>query len=539
MNQAVQDALALLEREGILPRLCSAINKDDPLDFSSLSSYDDSSSFLFVDQQQRTNHHRLLNDELQVIDTAVLHFDWTSILMSVVCLVVAGICAGLILGIMSLDELHLHIKIRAGNDPDEQAHAEALLPLVQDRHLVLVSLLLMNFLADETLPLFLDNLLPTWAAVISSVFLVVFVSEIMPSAIFIGPDQLRLAAKVSPFCYFAIKIMYPIAFPIAKLLDWLLQDEDELGNVFNRGELAAMVRIQYESRMAAKRRFLEDRRRGREDDDVSLQSFESLHTAEVNAVEGILALKNVTAKEVCTKLRRTYLLPHDMVLDQQNVARIYGVGYSRVPVYVRNPRRPRDNTGIIGILITRQLILIDTTHKPLRKISSLPLYKPICVGPNAHLLQLVQALQVEKPQTAQMALVCERPKVAEAALEKHKPIPPEAGVIGILTLEDVMEELMQTRLYDETDLDERRAMERAEWAFNKWKRFTKQRVKAKQELGDGEGQPRSGSFSVDGSRNGIIIEVDDEFHQFDFHQHETERLLSAGKDNDYGGFGSV
>ena len=235
-------------------------------------------------------------------------FQWVSLLLSILCLLCASCCAGLILGILSLDTLMLHIKIRAGSDPDEQRYAEQLLPLVQKRHLVLVSLLLLNFLADETLPLFMDNLFPTWLAVVASVVLVVFVSEIIPSALFIGPDQLRLAAMVSPFAYFVIIITYPLSYPISKLLDYLLDDEDERGNQFNRGELSALVRIQYEGRLAAKRRELKERRAEMGivapfDDDqsdfsdllpssIQIPSDESIHTREVNMLEGALALKS-------------------------------------------------------------------------------------------------------------------------------------------------------------------------------------------------------------------------------------------------------
>jgi metal transporter CNNM len=288
-----------------------------------------------------TRPYRLLQEqqEEESIEPAVHKTDWTSIILAAICVLSAAVCAGLIMGILSLDEFMLHIKIRAGTDPVEQKQAEMLLPLVKQRHLVLVSLLLFNFLADECLPLFLDNLMPSWLAVLTSVFLVVFVSEIVPSAVFIGPDQLRLASKISPFAYVVIFVFYPIAYPISKLLDWLLQGEDELGNIYNRGELSALVRLQYEGRLAAKRRELAERRKEQHDinmlrDDASQVSDlpsvimsttdETWHLTEINMIDGALNLKTTTARDVCTKLRKAYTIPHDMILDQANMARIYG-----------------------------------------------------------------------------------------------------------------------------------------------------------------------------------------------------------------------
>ena len=62
------------------------------------------------------------------------------------------------------------------------ACAKKLLPLIvhQPHHHLLVTLLLMNSFANEALPLFLDNLVPSWAAIAISVSAVLLVGEILP-----------------------------------------------------------------------------------------------------------------------------------------------------------------------------------------------------------------------------------------------------------------------------------------------------------------------------------------------------------------------
>ena len=81
--------------------------------------------------------------------------------------------------------LSLEIKRRASPSLQEQQYSEQLLPLLvghSKRHRLLVSLLLLNSLANEALPLFLDELFPSkYVAILVSVTLVLFFGEIVPS----------------------------------------------------------------------------------------------------------------------------------------------------------------------------------------------------------------------------------------------------------------------------------------------------------------------------------------------------------------------
>lgn len=76
----------------------------------------------------------------------------------------------------------------------EQRCARALLPFLEDHHRLLVTLLLVNAVANESLPLFLDQIgFPPAVTILVSVVGVLVFGEIIPSAIFTGPDQLEIA----------------------------------------------------------------------------------------------------------------------------------------------------------------------------------------------------------------------------------------------------------------------------------------------------------------------------------------------------------
>lgn len=60
------------------------------------------------------------------------------------------------MGLMSLDTLNLEVLVKSGTS-QQKAYASRILPLVNRHHLLLVTLLLSNAAAMETLPIFLNK----------------------------------------------------------------------------------------------------------------------------------------------------------------------------------------------------------------------------------------------------------------------------------------------------------------------------------------------------------------------------------------------
>ena len=87
--------------------------------------------------------------------------------------------SGLTVGYLSIDDLVLELKTCSGT-PEEKEYAAKVLPVLEKRHWLLVSLLVSNAFAMETLPLCLDKIMPEWAAIIASVTLVLFIGEVIP-----------------------------------------------------------------------------------------------------------------------------------------------------------------------------------------------------------------------------------------------------------------------------------------------------------------------------------------------------------------------
>lgn len=87
--------------------------------------------------------------------------------------------SGLTVGYSSIDYLQLEIKLKNGTD-EEKRYASNIIPIIQRKHLMLATLLLCNALAMESLPIFLDAIMPASLAILVSTTFVLIFGEILP-----------------------------------------------------------------------------------------------------------------------------------------------------------------------------------------------------------------------------------------------------------------------------------------------------------------------------------------------------------------------
>mmetsp|Transcript_4906 Transcript_4906/g.7270 ORF Transcript_4906/g.7270 Transcript_4906/m.7270 type:complete len:516 (+) Transcript_4906:3-1550(+) len=151
----------------------------------------------------------------------------------------AGLMSGLTLGVLSLDVMQLEVLERSGTK-SESKYAKRIKPLVKRHHLLLVTLLLCNAAAMEALPIFLDNIVHEVLAIVISVSFVLIFGEILPQAV-CSRWGLAIGAILSPLLWFLIIVLSPIAWPIAKLLDCILGHSHH--SFFRRAQLKEFVKL--------------------------------------------------------------------------------------------------------------------------------------------------------------------------------------------------------------------------------------------------------------------------------------------------------
>eukprot|EP00439_Symbiodinium_sp_Y106_P001367 s785_g1.t1 len=330
---------------------------------------------------------------------------WYMVAAAVGLVLFGGMMSGLTLGLLSVEELELSIVQRVGT-PSEQRMATAVRGLIKRKHLLLVTLLLCNALAMEALPLVLDRLVPGIAAVVISVTAVLGFGEILPQA-FCKAYGLAAGAAAAPLVRCLLVICFPIAWPIAKMLDCLLGHDE--GNFYEGAQMAAALEIHKE--------------RGH------------LSTEEAAIMQGALSMARKRSQDGMTPLDRVQSLAANAVLDANTLDWIMKSGYSRIPVHEQG-----EPAKFVGYLLVKKLITLRPEDAwPVSTQRLNPLVLVLEDQPLYKILDIFQTGQTH------MALVY--PKGTDLASSSSFAATP----LGILTLEDVLEELINEEIVDETD----------------------------------------------------------------------------------------
>ncbi|XP_020234035.1 DUF21 domain-containing protein At2g14520-like [Cajanus cajan] len=407
---------------------------------------------------------------------------WKRILIIQVLVMFAGFMSGLTLGLMSLSLVDLEVLAKSGT-PRDRHHASKILPVVRNQHLLLCTLLICNAIAMEALPVFLDSLVVWWGAILISVTLILLFGEIIPQSI-CSRHGLAIGATVAPVVRVLVWICFPVAYPISKLLDFLLGHRHEA--LFHRAELKTLVNLH-----------------GHE----AGKGGELTHH-ETTIIAGALELAEKIASDAMTHITETFCIDINSKLDRDLMNLILKNGHSRVPVYHDQP------SNIIGLILVKNLLTIDLENEaPVKSVTirriprvpeTMPLYDILNEFQKGHSHMAVVIRHCDKTgqqssnnnsyesardvkvdidgentprqeklktkmsfhlwKSFQNANNCKRggsqsrkwsknmySDILEIDENSIPKLPEKEEAVGIITMEDVIEELLQGEIFDETD----------------------------------------------------------------------------------------
>ncbi|GMR59978.1 hypothetical protein PMAYCL1PPCAC_30173 [Pristionchus mayeri] len=345
-----------------------------------------------------------------------LHYLWLQILVLVLLHVLSAMFSGLTLGLMTLTVRELEIIATSGSE-EEQSYARAILPLRRKGNQLLCTLLLGNTLCNATISILFENLWPEpGISIPTATVTMLLLGEILPQSICVN-NALATGARLLFFAQFWIYLFSLIAWPISKVLDRIVGEEHES---YDRKRLMELMK-----------RVIENNPDVAED--------------ELKIAAGAMNLKGKVVQDSMTAIEEVFMLPETATLNSNAIAAIMRAGYTRIPVFKEGNKK-----DICDVLIVKDLALIDPddcyTVRMLCNIYKRPIPRM------ASNTTLFTALQTFKGgDDGHMALVHDA----------------KNGIIGIITLEDVVEEILQEEIKDEFDLKrEKRGHEKILWDTN-------------------------------------------------------------------------
>ena len=303
----------------------------------------------------------------------------------------SGLFSGLTLGLLSLDKNELERKISLGNKEAKKVYA-----VRKKGNLLLCTLLLGNVAVNSAIAIFLGNIASGLVAGLVATGLIVIFGEIIPQASF-ARFALVLGAKTAWIVKIFIFVLFPICWPIAWILDKTLGDE--MPSVYSKKELIEIVK----------------EHGGSESSDVD--------SDEERIIEGALSFSEKNVGRIMTPRTVVFALNVDDVLDNDLLNKIKHEGFTRIPVF--------DDVidNVVGVLYSKDLINIKH-NSVIKEVYS---KENVMIVSEEDKLDKVLNMFIESK--IHLALVKDEYN----------------GLAGVVALEDVIEEIINREIVDESD----------------------------------------------------------------------------------------
>jgi len=317
-------------------------------------------------------------------------------LISLVLVILSGLFSGLTLGLLSLDAQSLARQAKHG-DKD----AQTIYAVRKNGNLLLSTLLLGNVAVNTTLSIFLGSIASGLVAGITATALIVIFGEIVPQAV-ISRYAMWFGARTIWFTRLAIVICYPITWPISKTLDYFLGSE--LPKTYSKSELMEIIS----------------------------EHEESVHSPidedEERIVHGALLFSHMRVREVMTKAMDVFAFEENQKLNDDFFKEVNECGFSRLPIY------RKDKTNIIGIMYVKDLIVEDENITIADTVEAF----------DSKFLTVRDSSLLDKVLTRML-----KTRQHIAIVKDHND-----NYAGVISLEDIIEEIIQQEIVDEDDIEE-------------------------------------------------------------------------------------
>ncbi|XP_072413219.1 metal transporter CNNM1 isoform X2 [Chiloscyllium punctatum] len=356
--------------------------------------------------------HGWVNFKTEDFHLAVVEKEQTStlrfqILISLLFLCMSTLFSVLNISLMALDPVELRVIKNSGNE-NERKYSERIESVRRHGNYLLCTLLLGDALMNCSLTVWLCEMFhSTWLTILVCTSCIFFFGDILPHAI-CSRHGLALASKTIWVTKFFMVISFPASYPISKLLDVILQQQ--ISNFYTREKLIEMLKV--------------------------TDPYHDLVKEELNIIEGALELRKKIVEDVLTPLGDCFMLSSEAILDFATMSEIMQSGYTRIPVY------ENERSNIVDILFVKDLAFVDPDDgMPLATMTKFYNHPLHFVFNDTKLDSVLEDFKKGK---SHLAIVQRVNNEGEGD--------PFYEVMGIVTLEDIIEEIIKSEILDETDI---------------------------------------------------------------------------------------
>lgn len=347
-------------------------------------------------------------DRLPVLADAALSADplppWGLAVLVVVLVLVCGLLKIVNFSLLWLDPLELYVLHSCGSEEEKRA-AKRLEPIRRRGNFLVCSLLFLCAVGHSALGVLLYRALGSITpAVFTSGFLIFFLAELAPYVVCSGYG-FQIAPGITWVAQVCMVLTCPLSCPLGLILDLALRRDISTCGVRER----AMEMIRTSVTDPYSEFVKEEFRSG--------------------------ALRSKTVEDILTPLKDCFMLPSTAILDFSTMSDIMQSGYTRVPIY------EEERSNIVEILYVKDLALVDpddfTPMTTITKFYNHPLHFVF------NDTKLDAMLEEFKKGNSHLAIVQKVNNEGEGD--------PFYEVLGLITLEDVIEEIIKSEILDESD----------------------------------------------------------------------------------------
>ena len=319
----------------------------------------------FIENNKINSPNKIKQPKLNSIksDEDLSLFEYIFYISATILLTVfAGMMSGLTVGFMGINSMVLEIEQKNGTEKQKKT-AKRILNVLSKHHWLLVTLLVCNSFAAETMPIVLSKLINEVYSIMVSVILLLIIGEIIPMALCTGPKQMKLVSCFYPLVYFLMLVTFVISKPFALLMDKVIGKQETTR--FSNDEIKEFIKLHDKSNFKD-----------------NLKPGLGLNQIQIKIIENVIDLSEKKIIDIIKNYNVLKKFEKNDEITEEKIKNIHLNHQEIIPIFEDNIN------NIIGVL--NSIELLNTEKK--NTFNDLKLNKPLMINEKNDIFDILEKL---------------------------------------------------------------------------------------------------------------------------------------------------